>query len=123
MKRPRLAVRRLVLLGRFTGGGIRGGLGIDDLRTVDVRHGIDRVVALVLHALLEGFQTLAEISHQARNFTFSAEQDQHDHQNDEPVPNAKCTHPSYPYPLKAAYRLVFVPDHRRNSYAPQRRRI
>src|SRR5262245_33589030 len=43
-------------------------------------------------ALLEGRQSLAEVTHQLGNLAATAKQQQHDGQHDEPMPYAEATH-------------------------------
>src|SRR5215212_2313221 len=49
-------------------------------------------LALRAHALLEGRETLAEVAHELRDLTATAEQQQYDGQHDQPVPYAQATH-------------------------------
>ena len=50
-------------------------------------------LVVVLHALLEGLDALRDVAHQVRNLA-PAEQQQDDCDHDDPVPNAKRTHPA-----------------------------
>src|ERR1700724_3865316 len=62
---------------------------------VDCLHGVGlfRSLVIVLHALLEGLDALCDVAHQVRNLA-AAEQQQDDCDHDDPVPNAKRTHPA-----------------------------
>src|ERR1700693_4503449 len=55
--------------------------------------GLFRSLVIVLHALLEGLDALRNIAHQIRNLA-ATEQQQDDCDHDDPVPNAKRTHPA-----------------------------
>src|ERR1700722_13508734 len=55
--------------------------------------GLLRSLVVILHALLEGLDTLGDVAHQIRNLA-TAEQQQDDCDHDDPVPNAKRTHPA-----------------------------
>src|SRR5258708_33794355 len=50
-------------------------------------------LVVVLHAFLEGLDALRDIAHQVRNLA-AAEQQQDHCDHDDPVPNAKRTHPA-----------------------------
>jgi hypothetical protein len=51
------------------------------------------LLGIVLHALLEGLDALRDVAHQVRNLAATEQQQDHcDH--DDPVPNAKRTHPA-----------------------------
>src|SRR3954447_5343925 len=52
-----------------------------------------RSFVIVLHALLEGLDTLRDVAHQVRNLA-TTKQQQDDCDHDDPVPNAKRTHPA-----------------------------
>src|ERR1700716_2846168 len=73
--RPRRCRRRCVM--------IDGLLGL----------GLFRSLLVVLHALLERLDALRDVAHQIRNLA-AAEQQQDDCDHDDPVPNAKRTHPA-----------------------------
>jgi hypothetical protein len=62
---------------------------------IDRLHGLGlfRSLVIVLHALLEGFDALRDITHQIRNLA-ATEQQQDDCDHDDPVPNAKRTRPA-----------------------------
>src|SRR6266478_1057239 len=62
---------------------------------IDRLHGLGlfRSLVIVLHALLEGLDTLRDVAHQVGNLA-AAEQQQDDCDHDDPVPNAKRTHPA-----------------------------
>src|SRR3546814_5402492 len=47
---------------------------------------------LFFQALLEGVDALTHVTHQLRNLAAAAEQDQHNGQHDEPVPDTKTSH-------------------------------
>src|SRR3984957_15567475 len=55
--------------------------------------GLFRSLFIVLHALLEGLDALRDVAHQIRNLA-ATEQQQDDCDHDDPVPNAKRTHPA-----------------------------
>jgi hypothetical protein len=55
--------------------------------------GLFRSLVIVLHALLEGLDALCDIAHQIRNLA-ATEQQQDDCDHDDPVPNAKRSHPA-----------------------------
>src|SRR5271168_1761917 len=64
---------------------------------VDRLHGLglfDRLF-VVLHALLEGLDALGDVTHQVGNLA-ATKQQQDDCDHDDPVPNAKRTHPAIP---------------------------
>src|SRR5882757_11158312 len=62
---------------------------------VDRLHGLGlfRSLVIVLHALLEGLDALRDVAHQIGNLA-ATEQQQDDCDHDDPVPNAKRTHPA-----------------------------
>src|ERR1700680_3060401 len=62
---------------------------------IDRLHGLGlfRGLVIVLHAFLEGLDALRDVAHQVRNLA-TAEQQQDDCDHDDPVPNAKRTHPA-----------------------------
>src|SRR6476659_9257809 len=70
--------RRIVIDGLHRFGGLVGG----------------RLV-IVLHALLEGLDALRDVTHQVGDLA-AAEQQQDHCDHDDPVPNAKRTHPANP---------------------------
>ena len=57
------------------------------------RLGLVGGLLVVLHALLEGLDALCHVAHQIGNLA-AAEQQQDDRDHDDPVPNAKRTHPA-----------------------------
>src|ERR1700682_5481578 len=57
------------------------------------RFGLFRSLFVVLHALLEGLDALRDVAHQVGDLA-AAEQQQDDCDHDDPVPNAKRTHPA-----------------------------
>src|SRR5882724_10623982 len=73
--RPRRGVRRSVMIDRLHGLGLFCSLFI------------------VLHALLEGLDALRHVAHQVGNLA-PTKQQQDDCDHDDPVPNAKRTHPA-----------------------------
>src|SRR3546814_441961 len=50
------------------------------------------LLVLIFQALLEGVDALTHVTHQLRNLAAAAEQDQHNGQHDEPVPDTKTSH-------------------------------
>src|SRR3546814_336823 len=50
------------------------------------------LLVLFFQALLEGVDALTHVTHQLRNLAAAAEQDQHNGQHDEPVPDTKTSH-------------------------------
>src|SRR5436190_12682152 len=73
--RPRCCGRRGVVIDTLDGLGLVSGL------------------LVLLHALLECFDALRDIAHQVGNLA-TTEQQQDDCDHDDPVPNAKRTHPA-----------------------------
>src|SRR5271169_5880307 len=67
----------------------RRGVVIDGLDRLGLLGGL----FVVLHALLEGLDTLRDVAHQVRNLAAAEQQQDHCDHHD-PVPNAKRTHPA-----------------------------
>src|SRR5580698_4970425 len=72
------------------------------------RLGLFRRLVIVLHAFLEGLDALRDVAHQIRNLA-AAEQQQDDCDHDDPVPNAKRTHPATPSNTTPATRPNLKP--------------
>ena len=74
-----------------------------------LRHLLGRIGlgdGVVGHALLEGLDALRDVAHQIGNLA-AAEQQQDDCDHDDPVPNAKRTHPATLQKETAGYRPSF----------------
>jgi len=102
----RSATGGLVLFGLFRRNAFLGVL-IDRLFLGLVGLVVVLRFVAVFHALLEGLETFAEVTHEAGNLSTATEKDQDNGKDDKPMPNTERTHLFLPTCCRVFANFVF----------------